>query len=313
MKKIKTIMASLMVSLSFAASANNVEIIVPFTAGGATDTFARAAQLYLSKAIPTSNFIVVNKPGADGRIAGRYAVAKPADGTSLAIIGTGPFLYTKVLNNNLGYDYSDFDIVGPMAGSPMAVIVGASVPASNLAEFAKFAKTNPVNCGWATQNGNLAAQYIASEMKLPNINFIPYKGSSQVVADLVGGHLNCAIDVPTAYLTHHNAKTVRVIAIPAPTKLALTPMPQVISKKVLPNFSFNAWFGIGVLHATPLHAKAPLIAALREMMYDPAFISSVEKVNLDVVTPMDNLPEFIESEYLRLERLRVRLHIDKTN
>ena len=294
----------------FSANSQQVEIIVPFAAGGPTDTFARATQRYLTAQMPTVDFIIINKPGADGRIAGRYALQKQPNGTSLIIVGTGPFLYAKVLYNNVGYDYTDFDIVAPIASTTTSIVVNKKSGINNLQDFVSYANTKKLNCGSSNPTSTFAAKYLINKLKLHNVEIIPYKGSNPVLMDLMGGHIDCGFEPTATYIPAYNSGSIKIVATTADHHSKNLTGVTLIQDHV-PGFVFDSWFGVGILKATPDQKKKPFIQALQKMSTDPDFTKEMESTNFEIVTPHPSIQPYMESEYLKLVTISGALDIKK--
>ena len=309
----KKIIAALLLLFSVLSYADQpIEIIVPFSPGGATDVFARATQKYLITHLNNPDIFVMNKPGADGRIGARYALQKPADGSSIVVVSTGTFLYAKVLYNDLGYDYSDFDIIAPITTSPASLIVSNKSGVNTLDEFISLSKRKKLNCGSSSSASTFVGQYLISKLKLQNIEIVSYKGSNQVLMDLIGGHLDCAIEPVAIYIPAIKGNLIRVIATASdhhPANLPGVPL----FKETVPGFVFSNWYGMGILKNTPESKKAKLLDALRRMVNNPEFIRDIAVTNLELIQPRSSAQEYIENEYIKMTAIGQSLNIKKTD
>jgi len=310
MKKLLTLFLALVIT--FAHADQPIEIIVPFSPGGATDVFARAAQKYLIDQLNNPDIFVMNKPGADGRIGARYARQKPADGSSMVVISTGTFLYAKVLYNDLEYDYSDFDIIAPIATSPASLLVSIKSGVTTLEEFISLSKRKKLNCGTSSSASTFVGQYLLSKLKLQNIELVPYKGSNQVLMDLMGGHLDCAVEPVAIYIPAIKNNSIKVIATASdhhPSNLPAVPL----FSDLFPEFVFSNWYGMGILKTTPDLKKYKILDALRRMVNDPGFIRDIAITNLELTQPKTSAQEFIENEYIKMSAIGQTLNIKKTD
>ena len=308
MKRILILLLSLFV---FSASCHQVEMVVPFAPGGHTDTFARATQHYLSAQMPAVDFIIINKPGADGRIAGRYAVQKQPNGNSLIIVGTGPFLYAKVLYKDIGYDYSEFDIIAPIASTTTSIVVNKKSGINNLQDFVSYANSNKLNCGSSNPTSTFAAKYLIRRLNLPNVEIVPYKGSNPLLMDLMGGHIDCGFEPTAAYIPAYLSGAIKIVATTADHHSKNLSGVSLIQDQV-PEFVFDSWFGVGILKTTPDQKKKPLLSALRRMSVDPDFIKEMEITHFEIVTPSSKIQTYMDLEYLKLSTISDTLGIKKT-
>ena len=303
--------------LFFITTANSaspvVEIIVPFPPGGPTDSFARATQRYL-EAATGKIYVVVNKPGADGRIAGKYASSKPADGSSMIIVGTA-FMFNKVMYANPGYEFTDFDMVLPIAKTPMALMVPVNSKINNITDFIAAARYEKLNCGITNTGGQLAARALLYTIPDNNVELIPYKGGADLLTALMGEQISCAMDTMSSYKPAHLAKKIKIIALDDRQQHPDLANVSLISDRIK-YYNFGSWFGVGILASTPGSVKDPLVALLATMKLNSDFQNSMYTINLDVVTrstTVDESNSFIRQEYEKFELVRQQNKILKVN
>ena len=306
----KKLLLSIMAAVCISTAAQTTEMIVTFTPGGANDTFARATQQYLREQIGT-NSVIVNRPGAEGRIGVKYAAQKPADGNSLLVISTGTFLFSRVLYRNLDYNIHDFDTVVPIVTTPIAISVSGASSIVTFQDFVTAAKSRPVNCGISNTASMFTARYLVKQLGLTNLEIIPYKGGGDVVAALQGNNVECAIEPQFVYRQPHLDRRIRILATtdsevePGLGSVALI-------KNHIPGFVFQTWYGIGILKNTPDSAKAPVIDALKLIHRDERFKTTMSSANLRVREYTVPGNQFLDAEYQRWDRIREELGIAKT-
>ena len=306
----KKLLLSIMVAVCISTTAQTTEMIVTFTPGGANDTFARATQQYLREQIGT-NSVIVNRPGAEGRIGVKYAAQKSADGNSLLVISTGTFLFSRVLYRNLDYNIHDFDTVVPIVTTPIAISVSGASSIMTFQDFVTAAKSRPVNCGISHTASMFTARYLVKQLGLTNLEIIPYKGGGDVVVALQGNNVECAIEPQFVYRQPHMDRRIRILATtdndvePGLGSVALI-------KNYIPGFVFQTWYGIGILKNTPDSTKAPVIDALKLIHRDERFKTAMNLANLRVREYTVPGNRFLDAEYQRWDRIREELGIAKT-
>jgi tripartite-type tricarboxylate transporter receptor subunit TctC len=306
----KKLLLSIMVAVCISTTAQTTEMIVTFTPGGANDTFARATQQYLREQIGT-NSVIVNRPGAEGRIGVKYAAQKSADGNSLLVISTGTFLFSRVLYRNLDYNIHDFDTVVPIVTTPIAISVSGASSIMTFQDFVTAAKSRPVNCGISNTASMFTARYLVKQLGLTNLEIIPYKGGGDVVVALQGNNVECAIEPQFVYRQPHMDRRIRILATtdndvePGLGSVALI-------KNYIPGFVFQTWYGIGILKNTPDSTKAPVIDALKLIHRDERFKTAMNLANLRVREYTVPGNRFLDAEYQRWDRIREELGIAKT-
>ena len=201
-----------------------IRLVVNFAPGGVTDVVARAMAPQLAEALGQP-VVVENRVGAGGNI-GMEAVARSApDGYTLLHTSDGPVLINPHLYK-LGIDVAkDLLPISPTGRSAIFFIVRAGLPVRTLAEFIAHAKANPGKLNYGSA-GNGTLQHIAAEalMRAANIEVthVPYKGSQQVLVDLIGGLIDFTFDLGAA-ISHIKADKVRLLAVPGATRSPLFP------------------------------------------------------------------------------------------
>ena len=306
----KKLLLSIMAAVCISATAQTTEMVVTFTPGGANDTFARATQQYLRDRIGM-NGVIVNRPGAEGRIGVKYAAQKPADGSSLLVISTGTFLFSRVLYRNLDYNIHDFDTVVPIVTTPIAISVSGASSIVTFQDFITAARSRPVNCGISNTASMFTARYLVKQLGLTNLEIIPYKGGGDVVAALQGNNVECAIEPQFVYRQPHLDRRIRILAT-TDSEVELGLGVVALIKNHIPGFVFQTWYGIGILKNTPDSIKAPIVDALKLIHRDERFRTAMSSDNLQVreYTKLGN--QFLDSEYQRWNRIREELGIAKT-
>ena len=169
-----------------------IRLLLPFSAGGGGDTLGRLLAKHFAAELGQP-VVVENRPGAGGTI-GTTAVARsPADGYTITIGGMTTHILSPSVYQNLQYDPSkDFRSIGAIGTSAILVIANNDFPASNLAELKALAESqdNPVQyASWGMgSTGHFCGEILVQEGDL-KLQHIPYKGTTQVVNDVIGGHI----------------------------------------------------------------------------------------------------------------------------
>ena len=243
----------------------SVEVIVPYTPGGATDTVTRAVTERLSQRLGQT-FVVTNRPGANATIGtGQAARAKP-DGytfvTVLAAHAVNPHLY------KLPYSDEDFTPVSHIADLPLFLFVAKDLPVNTLEELVEYGKAN---------NGKLtyASSGTGSSAHLTGANFshqagfdmihVPYKGSAPILTDLLGGRVSMAFDpilVPMQYVKQGELK---VLAMSSTERWPDEPDIPTVAESGFPNFAMNSWVALLAPAGTPQEIVDKVAAEIAEI------------------------------------------------
>lgn len=235
--------------------ARPVKLIVPFPPGGPTDIMGRTAAKAMGDVLGQS-FVVENKAGAGGNI-GTDAVAKAApDGYTIALsaissLAIAPYLYDK-LPFQVEKDFAPISLVGT---TPCVVVVHPSAPFNDLKGLVAYAKANPGKLGYATSgistSNHLAAELLQSVAGIELLN-IPYKGSSQIVPDLLSGTVIMSMESSLATtLQHIRSGKLKALAVTSPTRAKALPDVPTVAESGYPGFAVETCFGLVAPAATP--------------------------------------------------------------
>jgi tripartite-type tricarboxylate transporter receptor subunit TctC len=276
-----------------------VTIVVPFTAGGTTDMFARMLAQGLQQKYG-SPFIVDNRPGAGGNVGAAAVARAAADGYTL-LVGTvsthaiNPFIY-----RNLPLDAEkDFQPVSLIARLPNMLVVNNKLPAATVAELVDHLKKNAGKLSYGS-SGAGTSTHLASELFQlrtgTKMVHVPYRSSGEVMNALVGGHIDLAFDNITLAWPQAKAGTMRALAVTSTQPSAVAPdVPTVAA--TLPGFDATSWHGLFVPARTPRPIVDTLAAEVKRIFESPEQQKSLLEVGA-VPSPMtpEQFGEFIASE-----------------
>jgi len=224
-----------------------VRIVVPQSAGGATDTFARAIGQKLSERWKQP-VVIENRAGAAGVI-GTESVAKaPADGYTLLVTYEGSQAINPSLYEKLPFDsVRDFEPIATIAVTPFLLIVGPQTKAKTLQEFLAMARANPDQLNYGSA-GNGSVNHLLGEMLKVEadvrITHVPYKGAPQAISDVIGGHLDSAFASAPSVIASVQQGLVRALAVSSAQRVAIAPDTPTIAEGGVKNFDVNPWWGI---------------------------------------------------------------------
>lgn len=234
--------------------ARPVTMVVPFPAGGNADVIARAAAEALSSALG-KQFIVENRAGAGGNIGGS-AVAKAApDGYTLLFTTPAPVVLNKFIYRSLSYEPArDLAPVVLVSKSPLIVTAKLGLPVKTMGELIDYAKRNPgkVTVG---HPGNGTLGHITSELiqqisgaKMTNV---PYRGSAPLMADLLGGQIDVAVDFMPTYVPMVEDRKISGLAVTTSQRTAQLPDVPTTQEAGLGGIEATAWYAIVTPTGTP--------------------------------------------------------------
>jgi len=287
-----------------------VTIVVPFSAGGATDVVARLLATEASSALGQP-VIVDNKPGAAGAI-GAAAVARAApDGYTLCFCGGGPLVLLKILQKKLPYD-PDRDFAPVTLTHTLDYVIGVppQSPIKSVPDLVAAAKAKPGALSYASTGlggpAHLGEEYF-NRMADVKITHVPYKGESQFIPDLASGQLTLGIF--SAQLGEQMAKAgkTRLIAAWSAQRLALLPKLPTVAEQGYPAFNAGTFVGITVPRATPPAVVDALNAAFVKAINKPAVKAKLIELGF---TPVGNSPAAMAA-FLHREQVKWGKVIDE--
>ncbi len=263
-----------------------VQIIIPWAAGGATDLIFRALAAttgkYLGKAV-----IVVNRPGGAGAVGYTEAAQAKPDGYTLASAITPLTILPHQVKT--AFNYKSFEPVINVVRDPGMFLVRSDSPWKSLKEFLDYAKKNPdmITVGNSGAGGGVHLIALAFEkMAGVKFNHIPFAGGGPSVTGLLGGHINAVTVSPPEGIEHVKAGKLRIIALFAEKRFELFPdVPTVKEQGV--DFVMGQWRGLAAPKGTPPDVIKKLHDAFKKGMEDPVFVKNAKDmvVNLSYLGP----------------------------
>jgi tripartite-type tricarboxylate transporter receptor subunit TctC len=277
-----------------------VTMVVPFTSGTTSDVVARALMDHLSKAIGQP-IVIDNRGGAGGNIgAGMVAKAKP-DGYTILLATTGPAATNKLMYKTMSFDpQRDFASIVLVGKATVIIVARPNGPANSLQGLIGYAKANPdkVTAGFP---GNGTLGHITGKLlqERSGIKFgeTQYRGSTPIITDLLGGHIDIAMDSMAAYVPQVQDGKLRALAIASSRRFAGLPDVPAASEAGLPGFEASVWYAMLAPTGTPAPVIAKLNAATNDLLKTAQAKELFEKLGIDVAggTPND-LRTFVSSE-----------------
>ena len=274
-----------------------ITMIVPFAAGGPTDTIGRIISERVRASL-SQTVIIENVTGANGSIGvGRVARAAP-DGYTL---GIGHWA-THVINGAiypLQYDvFSDFAPVALIATNPQLIVTKNAVPANNLSNLIAWLKANPDKASQGTAGPGSAAHVAGvffQSITGTRFQFVPYRGAAPIMQDLLAGQIDLTFDQAANSLPQVRAGKIRAYAVTAKTRLASAPEIPTVDEAGLPGFYISVWHGLWVPKGTPNDVIAKLNAAVVEALADPAVRQRLAELGQEIPLREQQTPEALST------------------
>jgi tripartite-type tricarboxylate transporter receptor subunit TctC len=262
------------------AIAKTVTLVVPYSAGGGTDTVARLIGDQMSRALGQS-VVIENVVGAGGTLANERVARSAPDGSSV-LINHVALLAAPSLFTNLRYDTATaFEAVGLVNNAPMLLVGRKSIPGDSPKDQvgwikAQGAKANFAHGGVGT-NSHLCAVMMGNVLGF-RPTFVAYRGSAPAITDLVAGQIDLLWDQVTNALPQVQAGTLHGIAITSAERLEQLADVPTTAELGMPEVSYTMWHGLYVAKGTPKQAVAALNAALRKAVTDPGVVARLKQL-----------------------------------
>jgi tripartite-type tricarboxylate transporter receptor subunit TctC len=246
-----------------------ISLVVPYPPGGGVDAMARVVAEKLSATLG-QQVVVDNRAGGSGLTGTRAFIKSPPDGYTLFLGHTGSISINPSLYANAGFDpRKDFAPIGLIASMPVALLAHPSFPAKTIGEVVTIAKKegSKFNIGTsAVGTGGYLSAELFKAITGVDAAIIPYKGTGQVMNDLLGNHVPIAFGVLPPALGNLQAGTLRAIAVLSPTRFSLLPDVPTANESGLPGFESVLHYGLLAPAGTPRPIIDRLNAALRALV-----------------------------------------------
>lgn len=308
--------AAALTFIAFSASAQtyperSITMVVPFAAGGPTDTVARLVAESMSKDLG-QQIIVENVGGAGGTLgAGRVAAADP-DGYTVLLHHIG-MATSATLYRQLAYDtLNAFEYVGLVTEVPMTILARNGLEAKNLKELIDYAKANKdkvtvANAGIGAAS-HLCGMMFMSAIETPLVT-VPYKGTGPAMTDLLGGQVDIMCDQTTNTTKQIQGGTVQAYAVTSSKRLDVLPDLPTAVEAGLPGFEVGIWHGVYTPKGTPTEINEKLSKSLQVALKDKNVIDRFAELGTVPSQEADATPAALKT-HLEAEIARWKPVID---
>ncbi len=262
-----------------------ISLVVPFAAGGPTDTIARLLATQMSKSLGQS-VVVENVPGAGGTVASAKVAKSKPDGYTIYIHHMG-MATAQALYDKLPYDpLKDFEYIGQVADVPMVLLGSKNFPPNNFKELEAYIRANKDKVTMANAGPGAVSQLcgLIFQSRLGvRVTTVPYKGTGPALTDLVGGQVNILCDQTTQTIPFIKDGKVKVYGVTTPKRLSALPNVPTLDEQGMKGFDVKVWHGIYAPLGTPKPVLEKLNAALKKALTDPDLKARLDSSNIDIV------------------------------
>ena len=252
--------------------AKPIHIVVPYTPGGTSDILARVIGQKITDAWGQP-VVVENKPGANGNVGADVVAKAPADGYTVLLTDIGGLCISASVYPALPFDPAkDFAPVVLISYSPHVLGVHPSVQASTVKELVALAKSKPDGLSFATAGVGSAPHLAGVEFAMRTgvqWTYVPYKGGSQALSDVVAGHADVLFNGMLPTYPFVTGGKLRAIAVSSAKRTAAAPDLPTVAESGLPGFETGSWQGVLAPAGTPRDVVQKLNAELRRILVMP--------------------------------------------
>lgn len=254
--------------------AKPVRIVVPYTPGGATDAVARSIANRLSEKWKQP-VMVENRSGASGMIGANSVAKAPADGYTLLLSDSAPFVILPALHPKIPYtSLTDFAPITVIAKQIPVLVVSSKLPVKTVGELVSYLKMHPDRAYASLGDGSYPHVAMEEFQRLSNTKMVhvPYKGTAQVITDMIGGEIQVYLGTLGAFQQHDRAGKVRILAVATDKRQSFNPDIPTVNESGVPGFSINVWFGLAAPAGTPPDILDKIQRDVTEIVKDKAFV-----------------------------------------
>ena len=267
-----------------------IKLIVPFAAGGNTDSIARLVSERLTSSLGQP-VVVENKLGAGGGIAAEFVAKASPDGYTL-LMAAMPVMAILPVINKTNYDpIRDFQPISNIGSNPFVMGVHKSIPANNVQEFVSFIKKNPGKFNFAS-GGSGSVSHLTPALFLKradlDMTHIAYKGGAPAVADLLSGNVQMYFGNLSELQPHVSGGLIKIIGVSSERRASQLPLVPTIAESGYSGFKTVTWNGLMAPANTPQVVVQKLSDAVKDMMSSEASRQRLLSLGVD---PIGNTPK----------------------
>lgn len=276
----------------------SITMVVPFSAGGPTDTVTRLVAETMSKDLG-QQIIVENVGGAGGTLGASQVAKAEADGYTLLLhhigMATSATLYRKLPYDTL----NAFEYVGLVTDVPMTIVAKKDFEATDLKGLVEYVKANADKVSLANAGigaaSHLCGMLFMNEIKVPLVT-VPYKGTGPAMTDLLGGQVDLMCDQTTNTTKQIKGGTIKAYAVTSAKRLDALPDVPTVAEAGLQGMEVGIWHGIYAPKGTPADVTQKLSASLQKALKDPNIVARFAELGTVPVTDAEATPAGLKSK-----------------
>ena len=276
-----------------------MKLIVPFPAGGSTDSVGRLLAAELSKELGQS-VIVENKGGANGNIGSDVVAKAEPDGYTLLLSGVGSNAISYAVYQNMPYRNSDFAHISLLATGPNVLVANMEFPGKTIEDFIKLSRENPGKYTFASSgsgsSGHLAMEMLKQDAKIDLVH-VPYKGGAAAITDMIGGRVSVMFLNQDTLLPQVTSGKLRALAVASAKRNPAYPDTPTVAESGYPGFEAINWYAFVAPAKTPKEILDYWNRELVKALNDPQVKAELAKHGFDPAPgTREELAQYMERE-----------------
>jgi tripartite-type tricarboxylate transporter receptor subunit TctC len=281
-----------------------VRIMVPYAPGGGTDIISRQIAQKLAEAWGQSVF-VENRAGANGISGTEIVLRSPPNGHNVVVV-VAAHVINASLQTKMPFDpVADVAPVTLIARSPWVVVMTPSVPARTLQEFVAYAKANPgkLRFGSSEPSSRLAGEQF-KQLAGIDLQHVPYKGGSQIMTDMLGGHIESGFTSTLTVLQHYKSGKLKVLAVAGKVRHPSMPDVPTAIESGYPEYETYAWYGMYAPKGTPREVVARIQQEIARIVRLPDMQERLNQFGAEpIASTPDDFAAFTRAEHDKFAKL----------
>ncbi len=292
----------------------NIELVVPFPAGGTTDVIARLVSQYVSQKWGRT-IVVTNKAGATGAIGSEFVARAKPDGYTLLVATASTHAVLPAYRSNLPYDtVTSFAPATLLSTFPNMLVVSPKLPVKTVADLITLLKEKPGKLNFSSSGVGGTVHFAGELFKLmtgTNMVHVPYKGSAPALNDLIAGNVDLTIDNMSTVWPLVKQGQLRALGVASLHRVPTAPEVPAIAETV-PGFEVTSWVGVVAPAGTPPALTRKISESFGKAVKDPTISNKLQELGADAASDSpEEFRKFIQRDREKWKKVAAEANISE--
>jgi tripartite-type tricarboxylate transporter receptor subunit TctC len=280
-----------------------ITLVVPFPVGGSTDIAGRLLAKHMTETLGQP-VVIENRTGASGAIGIQHVTRAEPDGYTLGVSGVGTSMLLKIIGKKISFDpQEDLDFIAHMGSFSFLIAGRNDLGLNSIDEVISYAKKHPGELTYGSSGVGTPGYLFMEALKYSagiDILHIPYKGSTPLMNDVMGGHVDIGMLAMAGSIDQVKSGAIKAIAITGSERSKVLPNVAIVSESKSITLQADIWNLLVAPKGTPKDIAVMLNNAAVKAMQDPEVIATLEKYTLSTqLFDLQEISEFTQSEYVK--------------